>query len=1626
MNDYYTKGNFTKRKLPCLGLLKHQFLLFAFMAFSFASYGQLVSEYTFEQSVGTYIPVTNGTNMVLSEIATSPFDTQFFHNSTNGLNGTTTGGTYNAFPIGFDFTYAGNTFDGFYIGTDGWIKLGSTSGSLVGSAGSVPISTTTTNTNNIISAFGMDLAGSLRVTAATRTLNSPIFTITGAHVSVSPYIAVGMRIVGTGIPNNTTVVAVDGNTITMSANATSSSTFATAAFVEEDNISYLTTGDVGSRVLTVQWKNVVRWSGFGDLLNFQIKLYETSNKIEIVYNNIASPNATLSSSIQVGLKSNLSPNVFSNRTGLGANAWTESTAGTLSSSTLPFRGPAASGGEISVPQGLIYSYLVPVFVDPPACIATPTLPTNNATNIIATNFSWPSTTGAPTGYFLSVGINPEANNLLDSFDVGLVNTYNYQDLVLSPSTQYFWKITPYNENGESQGCVTWSFTSGNVPNCVTNFAPADGATNVVRNPSFTWTNPSNPSASSFDVYFGTSAEPMLLGNYASAAAATAALPTPLAANTQYYVKVVPKNVLGEAQGCVTRTFTTGSSFLFCASGSTDSADSKVGSFTLAGSTRPAATGCVTYTNRTGDAPFVLEQGTPSPVSISHGTCSFTFYSSYAKVFIDVNQNGVFDANEMFFEGAFTAEDFGSNAGAPINGTITLPLTALTGNTRLRLVFRESGTTTDTQACGTYGYGETQDYTVTILPAASCAMPTNITSSNATTTTVSLAWDVVSSADYYEIEYGISGFTFGDGTLVDDADVSPYILEGLTPDSNYQFYIRSVCGNNDNSNWAGPFSFTTLPTCSPVTGVSAVSQGYTEAVVSWTGVDGASTYNIQYGTSGFELGEGTILEGLEASPFTISSLTVGTTYDVYVQSNCGANGTSQWSAVASVTPGPCIPTYTYGKTDGDLISNIAIVGTTLSNSTGAAPVNPSYTFFTGLPNYTAELRQGTTYTVSVTVGTYGSQNLAAWIDFNENAVFEASERIGFTSASIGANGTASFQIQLPLDAPLGTFRLRVRDVYNTTGINIQPCLNYNYGETEDYNITIIEPITTVMNPDFCGTTLSMSQFTGQFLGAVAIPDVQEYEFRIQNEEFITTAVSADGQFNFSNFVGHQFNTTYNVSVRVKVADAYGPYSETCQITTPVAPIIPIEASYCNTIVENTQYERFYAEENTDATQWIFKIDNGTDSFEVTRNVDYAHFYDFAPNIAYGTTYQVSVSAKIGGAWTGFGPSCAIGITAEPKTDILYNTCGTTLPNIASNITLKPVDLANMYRMTIKNMTTNVEVSMDQTSRLFRISNFSNSAYNTAFEVKAQVSLDGGATFFAANTPCVITTPALPIVAPDLVPASCGITVTRLNEDIYTPWVNDNAIYCFHVSVNGEFLEEKEMPTRRFRLTDLSVAPEMGTVYDIKVRIKLLGAYSDYGNECSVSTPSVPLTQLSNATCNSNISGFGTTLRAAWVNNQVNAFMFAIVDAEMNIISEVERATEDVKLTMFPDFTPQLGTTYLIRVKVRIGNTWGEYGNTCSVTTPGGSQTVTRMIDEVSVFDVKAYPNPFDQALTLSIESSSDSALEINVYDMTGKLVNNIKHSNGDGSVTIGEQLAAGVYHVQVVQDGNIKTLKVVKK
>lgn len=88
----------------------------------------------------------------------------------------------------------------------------------------------------------------------------------------------------------------------------------------------------------------------------------------------------------------------------------------------------------------------------------------------------------------------------------------------------------------------------------------------------------------------------------------------------------------------------------------------------------------------------------------------------------------------------------------------------------------------------------------------------------------------------------------------------------------------------------------------------------------------------------------------------------------------------------------------------------------------------------------------------------SNEFSMWIDFNDNAVFEDSERLVSSGTFSSSSVTTAFEFEIPEDAPLGEHLLRARagDVSYAGDLN-DPCDVMEYGTTNDYTVIIVDGV-----------------------------------------------------------------------------------------------------------------------------------------------------------------------------------------------------------------------------------------------------------------------------------------------------------------------------------------------------------------------------------------------------------------------------------------------------------------------------------------------------------------------------------------------------------------------------------------
>jgi hypothetical protein len=162
-----------------------------------------------------------------------------------------------------------------------------------------------------------------------------------------------------------------------------------------------------------------------------------------------------------------------------------------------------------------------------------------------------------------------------------------------------------------------------------------------------------------------------------------------------------------------------------------------------------------------------------------------------------------------------------------------------------------------------------------------------------------------------------------------------------------------------------------------------------------------------------------------------------------------------------------------------------------------------------------------------------------------------------------------------------------------------------------------------------------------------------------------------------------------------------------------------------------------------------------------------------------------------------------------------------------------------------------------------------------------------------------------------------------------------------------------------------------------------------------------------------------------------FRVYLVDGSNNVVYDYSMDSSFNRFTLnnFPGLVA--GTTYTVQVAVRMTgqSVFGPYNKQCTIVTPGASRTLNSetALEVANVFEAIAFPNPFAENFKLEVKTNNEADLEIRVYDMIGKLVEQKTVVSTDiQTIEVGSNYPSGVYNVIVSQEQTTKTLRVIKR
>lgn len=229
------------------------------------------------------------------------------------------------------------------------------------------------------------------------------------------------------------------------------------------NVTYLTSGSAGSRIFTLQYLNT-QWQyvATGNTMSFQVKLYESTGKIEFVYRQETGALSSPSASIGICATSTGNGNYLS-LSDAGVSPAASSTVATNGINTKPATG-----------QKYVFTP------------AVPTAPSNLAfSSVGATSMtlSWNDNSANEAGFVIYRSTNGVNYTFLDQ---GSANVTTYVASGLTPSTTYYWRIYAVTEGGLSTAlsgsqatvCVAPNISQIPTTNLIGNYRFEGNATDV--------------------------------------------------------------------------------------------------------------------------------------------------------------------------------------------------------------------------------------------------------------------------------------------------------------------------------------------------------------------------------------------------------------------------------------------------------------------------------------------------------------------------------------------------------------------------------------------------------------------------------------------------------------------------------------------------------------------------------------------------------------------------------------------------------------------------------------------------------------------------------------------------------------------------------------------------------------------------------------------------------------------------------------------------------------------------------------------------------------------------------------------------------------------------------------------
>ncbi len=177
-----------------------------------------------------------------------------------------------------------------------------------------------------------------------------------------------------------------------------------------------------------------------------------------------------------------------------------------------------------------------------------------------------------------------------------------------------------------------------------------------------------------------------------------------------------------------------------------------------------------------------------------------------------------------------------------------------------------------------------------LTFTSCSTPTAVSSQVMSANVAKLSWGGTSVADRYRIRYRPIGGSWTE--LLTGADETFRFINGLSPNTTYQYQVKSLC-TGSNSAWSSTSTFTTVGDICDIPSTSNVTNTTTTStVIYWSAYPDDIKYRVKYKSKDFVNAWTEVT--LNPTSYTATGLMANTNYKYKLKTKC-SNGWTNWSS-----------------------------------------------------------------------------------------------------------------------------------------------------------------------------------------------------------------------------------------------------------------------------------------------------------------------------------------------------------------------------------------------------------------------------------------------------------------------------------------------------------------------------------------------------------------------------------------------------------------------------------------------------------------------------------------------------------------------------------------------------------